>query len=265
MRNTYIFLLTLCVPFLNLTAQSNCSEASSYIVYALSHSESALSANNVTHAKHFAERSREAFLSVQKSLNNCQCDDVDNLVYDAIDYLAKAKKADKLDDAYYYANKGKEFAEATIEKLNICTDTTNEDVALANPEALEVTEDTTDTNDSISIEEQQNLLEQQQRELERKQLELQEQLAEKKSQELHLKKEALIKKLELTVSTNIETFNNALKACNCEKETLKANLQKKELQSKSIDDIKGSAINVLKELTSNYMQQLADCDTEIDD
>jgi hypothetical protein len=262
MRNTYIFLLTLCAPFLTLSAQSNCSEANSYIVYALSHSESALNANNVTHAKHFAERSREAFLLVQKSLKNCQCDEVDDLVYDAIDYLAKAEKAEKLDDAYYYAHKGKQFAEATIEKLNICTVTTDEEVIIANADVITVTDNTAD--DLMSIEAQQDQLEQQQRELKLKQLELQQQLAEKKSQELNLKKEALIEKLELTVSTNIETFNSALKACDCEKETLNANLQKKELQSKSINDIKGSAITILKELTSNYMQQLADCTREED-
>lgn len=257
MKKAYIFLLFLCVSYLNLAAQANCSEAYSNIVYALSHADSALEANNVTHAKHFAERSKEAFERVQVSLQNCDCEGVDDLVYDAINYLAKSKTAEKLDDAYYYANKGKLLAESTIEKLDVCTSSiTNVDESII--------EDTPATNSEVnelsSIEDEQNQLEQQQLELKRKQAELEEKIAKKKQEELDLKKEGLILKMELTVSDNVKTFNSALQACDCSVKTLKASIEKEKLKSKSIDDIKITVIDVIKELTSNYMKQLAECD-----
>ncbi|EDP70543.1 hypothetical protein FBALC1_07288 [Flavobacteriales bacterium ALC-1] len=265
MKKAYVFLLFLSTSYLNLSAQSDCSGAYSNIVYALSHTESALDANNVTHAKHFSERAREAFERVQDALKKCDCDEVDDLVYDAINYLAKSKTAEKLDDAYYYANKGKKLAEATIEKLDICTsdsiDTVVNNENTVNTETTAIDE----TGELSSIEDEKNQLEQQQLELERRQVELKQRIAQKKKEELDLKKEELILKMELTVANNVNTFNAALKACECDEETLKVSLEKGKLKSKSLNDIKASVVDVIKELTSNYIKQLVDCDNDDDD
>ena len=68
--------------------------------------------------------------------------------------------------------------------------------------------------------------------------------------------------MEQSVSTNIKAFNKALETCDCKTEALNASLEKEKLASKSLRDIKLSFIGVIKELTSNYMKQLADCDDD---
>jgi hypothetical protein len=251
MTRNYLFLLFFCASFLNSTAQSNCSSAQAYIVYALSHSESALDANNVTHAKHFANKAKEAFKKVQTSLKDCKCDQVDDFVYEAINYLAKAKTAEKIEDAYFYANKGKKLAEATIENLDLCT-AVNEDVIETTPEP--------DTNTQLSsIEYEQEQLKQQQRALELKQAELQQKIAQKKEQETSLKKEELILKMEATVDNTIKTFNEALSACDCNSEMLSTSTNTADLVSQSIEDIRLSFIDTIKALSADYTLKLADC------
>jgi len=250
MKKTYIFLLFFSASYLNIFAQSDCSSAQAHIVYALSHSESALDANNVTHAKHFAKKAKEAFERVQVSLKDCHCDEVDDYVYNAIEYLSKAKTAEKLDDAYYYANKGKSLAETSIEKLDICT-SVSDDVSIA---------DTFDeTNELSSSAYEQDQLMQQQLELERKHAEIKQKIARKKKQELYLKKEKLIIKMELVVLNNVKTFNTALSDCNCNTEILNVAIDNEDLFSKSLDDIRLSYIDTIKELSSDYTLKLVDC------
>ncbi|WP_178989020.1 hypothetical protein [Winogradskyella schleiferi] len=259
MKKTYIFLSLCCATYLNANAQSDCSTAYAHIVYALSHSESALEANNVTHAKHFAKRAKEAFIKVQKSISDCECDTVDDTVYDAINYLSKAKNSTTLEDAYYYAHKGKKLANATIAQLDDCT------IAAETPIVEAIVMETLDaTDEQASLDASQNQLLQRQQELERQQAELQVKIAEKQNEELLLQKEHLIAKLESLVTQNVDTFNNALEACDCSTETLKATVEKEQLKAKSIHEIKGSVIGLIKSLTSNYMKQLADCDREDD-
>lgn len=251
MTRNYLLLLFFCALFLKISAQSDCSSAQAYIVYALSHSESALEANNTTHAKHFAKKAKEAFESVQGSLKNCQCDDVDDFVYEAINYLDKAKTAEKIEDAYFYANKGKKLAEATIENLDLCT-AVNESIIETAPE--------TDTNTELSsIAYEQEQLKQQQIALEQKQAELQQKIAQKKEQETALKKEELIIKMELTVENTIKTFNDALNACGCSSEIINTSTSSDDLVALSIEDIRLSFIDTIKALSADYTLKLADC------
>ncbi len=251
MTKNYLFLLFFGASFLNLSAQSDCSSAQAYIVYALSHSESALEANNVTHAKHFANKAKEAFESVQASLKDCKCDQVDDFVYEAINYLAKAKTAEKIEDAYFYANKGKKLAEATIENLDLCTVIT-EDAIAAVP-----LDDTDDELSSIAY--QQEQLKQQQLALEQKQAELKQKLAQKKDQEMSLQKEALILKMEATVENTIRTFNDVLSACDYNGEMLTASANHADLLTQSIEDIRVSFIGTIKSLSADYALKLANC------
>jgi len=249
MSKNYLFLLFFCASFLNLFAQSDCSGAQAYIVYALSNSKSALDANNITHAKHYAEKAKESFENVQASLKNCHCDEVDDLVYNAIDYLSKAKPAVKIEDAYYFAKKGRELAEATIQKLDACTVT--QDVVATAP--------LNEADGLASIVLQQEQLKQQQKALEQKQAELNQKIIQKKEQELSLKKETLISKMELTVANNIKTFNDALSACDCNMKVLSKPINSADLLSKSIEDIRLWFMDTLEELSSNYTMKLKDC------
>lgn len=235
-----------CASFLNLFAQSDCSGAQAYIVYALSNSKAALDANNITHAKHYAEKAKESFENVQASLKDCQCDEVDDLVYNAINFLSRAKPSDKIEDAYYFSKKGREIAEAVIEKLDACTVNSNAPPLNA-----------TDELSSLAYEQEQ--LKKQQQALEQKQAELKQKLIDKKEQELTLKKETLISKMELTVANNIKVFNEALSACDCNSEISSPSINKANLLSQSVENIRLSFIKTIKDLSTNYTLKLTNC------
>lgn len=236
-----------------MKAQSDCSKAYAHMKYALSYSESALETNNIEHTKHFAERSKAAFIQAQSSLNNCPCDSVEDMVNDAISYLSKVNSTKALKEAFYYTNKGQKLANATIAQLDNCTESVK---GFAPDISIEV--DNT-IEELASIEAVQNDLLEQQESLKLKQTELKQRLANKKQQELTIKKEELINKLEVTVNANVITFNNALDACDCQKEVLKTTFKKEKLHKQSLVEIKTLGIDIIKELTANYLKQLNDC------
>lgn len=250
MTKNILFLLFFCTSSLNFFAQTDCSGAQAYIVYALSNTKSALEANNITHAKHFAEKAKESFENVQASLESCQCEDINDLVYNAINYLSKAKPAKKIEDAYYYANKGNQLAKAIIEKLDTCTAVTKDAIST-------VQINKTDEISSISYEQEQ--LKQQQLVLEQKQAKLKQKLKLKKEQELTLKKEELISKMEFTIQNNINTFNEALSACDCNTKILNPSINSEDLFIQSFEGIRLFFIDTIQGLSSNYMLKLSDC------
>ena len=263
MKKAYVFLLCCSTFYFNSTAQSNsnCSEAYSYMVYVVSHIETALKPNTLQHVTYYAERAKDALVRAETALEGCQCDGAKDAAYAGIRYLDKTMASKEYDEALFNTHKGKELAERTMQKLDLCIEG-NTPVEAAE-ELIEV--ETTTSEELSDIEAAQQQLEAQQKELQRQQAALQQKLAAKKAQELQLQKDALIKELEETVTTNVNSFNKALKACDCDNKTLKAALQKETLKKKSITEIKGSVIKVIKSLTDNYKKQLADCDEETDE
>ncbi len=265
MKKAYIFLLCCSAFGFTSTAQSptdNCSEAYSHMVYVISHMETALKPNTLQHVVFYGEKAKIALKKAEAALENCDCDGVEDKVGVGLNYLTDIETSKEYDEALFNANKAKEWSQKAVQDMDLCIE------GLAPTTEAVVVEDTTtvSTADELSdIEKAQQQLAEQQKELQRQQEALQQKLAAKKAQELQLKKEALIKKLEHTVSTNVSTFNEALKACDCDGKTLKANLKKETLKHKSISEIKGSVIKVIKSLTENYKKQLADCDEETDD
>ena len=198
MKNTYIFLVIFCAFSLKISAQSDCSKAYAYMVYALSYSESALESNDIEHVKHFSERSKMAFGKAQSSLSSCPCDSVEDMVNDAITYLSKVKNARTIKESYYYSNKGQKLADATISQLDNCTESVKgflPDVSVEIDSAID---------ELASIEAVQNDLLQQQEALKQKQAELKQRLVEKKEQELVMKRKELISKFEITLNTNVD-------------------------------------------------------------
>ena len=170
---------------------------------------------------------------------------MDDLTYNAINFLTKAKPSEKIEDVYYFSKKGKEIAETIIEKLDACT--TNANLPLN--ESYELS--------SLAYEQEQ--LKQQQLALEQKQAELKQKLIQKKEEELSLKKENLISTMELTIVNNIKTFNDALRACGCNNEILSPAINKEDLLSQTAEDIRLSFIKTLKELSTNYTLKLTNC------
>ena len=264
MKKAYIFLLCCSICSFTSTAQSNdnCSETYSHMVYVISHMETALKPNTLQHVVFYGEKAKAALKKAEAALENCDCDGVEDKVGVGLNYLTDIETSEEYDEALFNANKAKEWSQKAVQDMDLCIE------GLAPTKEVVAVEDTTtvSTTDELSdIEKAQQQLEAQQKELQRQQAALQQKLAAKKAQELQLQKEALIKELEETVTMNVSSFNKALKACDCDNKTLKAALQKETLKKKSITEIKGSVINIIKGLTDNYKKQLADCDEETDE
>lgn len=223
--------------------QSQCSDAESDLNYAYSHVKSAYDSNNVTHLKYYANRSLESFKRAKPKLNTCNCTAAYNNVYDSIELLAKVDGVDKYEDGRFYVKRARELAKQTIIDLDKCTVITTEDEVL------------------LALESEKSSLEQQQLELKQREQALKLKLAEQKDKELLLKKEQLINAYKSVISTNVKTYNDALKVCDCETQEILVETQQLDtLATKSIEDIKFHYIKNLKGLTSTYLSQLNLCD-----
>ncbi len=73
-------------------------------------------------------------------------------------------------------------------------------------------------------------------------------------------KKELINSYNTVISSNIKSYNEALTACNCNKNTVKnISSPKEDLQEMSIEDIQKKLTLNLKELASNYLLELNAC------
>lgn len=241
MKKYYIFLI-LITAYFQTSAQTKCADAHSDVIYAYSHVKSAYDANNITHLKHYSQRSLEAFERAKKTLNDCGCEASYNFAYDAHELLQKVETAEIYEDGRFYVKKAREIAKDVINELEICTKLSLEDEALA------------------ELEYERLNLEQQQIELKLKEEKLKQKLAEKEALELLIKKEQLIQKNESALSANVNAFNEILEACDCSSEISKIQLNKDDFIKKDLNAIKAHYLTVIKSVTTNYLDKLSDCD-----
>lgn len=221
--------------------QTSCNDAYPDLNYAYSHVKSAYNSNNISHLKFYSNKSVKAFERVKLILNNCNCEEVYNNVYDGYDLLSKVADAESYEDGRFYVSRGRKKAKQSIIELDKCTELSNND------ENLEALQD------------EQLKLKQQQLELKEKEKELKRKLAEQKQKELIIKKEILINSFEAAISSKIKNFNEILKICECNSEVINKNSFYNELVSKNINDIKIYYLNNVKEITSNYLAKLDVC------
>ena len=241
MEKRYFFLfftMASCVFY----GQTPCDSANSDLIYAYSHVKSSYNSNNVSHLKYYANRSLEAFERSKSKLTKCGCDAAYNLAFDSAELLKKVETAETFEDGRFFVKRARELAQQSVVELDKCTVPTPKDQELT------------------SLEVEQARLKKQQEELKMKAEEIKAKLAEQQELELKLKKEELINSYNTVISSNIETYNNALKMCDCDKEVLKNTESDSEISTKSVDEIKQYFIKSLKGLTSNYLTQLDLCD-----
>ncbi len=240
MKKNYVYLL-LFFAGLQLHAQPNCADAHSDVIYAYSHVKSAYEANNITHLKHYSQRSFEAFERAKKTLNDCGCEASYNYAYDAHALLKKVETIKTYEDGRFYVKRARDIAKDVINELEICTKLSVEDEALA------------------ELEHERLKLEQQQIELKLKEAQLKQKLAEKEAKGLLIKKEQLIEKNESALSANIKAFNDILDACDCSSEIAQVEHDKNAFLKKDIKSIKTHYLTLIKNVTSNYLEKLSDC------
>jgi len=229
-------------------AQTACDDANSDLIYAYSHAKSSYIANNISHLKYYANRSLEVFERSKKKLKECGCETSYDLAFEAAQLLSKVETAETYEDGRFFVKRARDIAQQSVTELDKCTVPTK-DIQVNN-----------DNNQLSSLQMEQEKLRQQQEELKRRAEEIKMKLAEQNDMELKLKKEQMINSYKSVISSNIESYNNALKICNCGHEPIKLEDKATDVSQKSVEEIKSYYLNSLKGLTSNYLAQLNSCD-----
>lgn len=120
--------------------------------------------------------------------------------------------------------------------------------------------ETTTTSQTLSdLEKEQLQLKQQQDALKLKETEIKAKLSEQKDKEILLKKEQLILNYKTLIDSNIKTYNETLKNCNCNHKTITNSNSLEDISNKSLDEIKLFYVDILKTLASNYLAELNTC------
>ena len=247
MKNHYIFLV-LIVSFSSYA--QTCDDANSYLVNAYSHVKDAYDSNNISHLKYYANRSVESFKLSKKTLNTCGCETALNLANKAIDLLTKVEDVETFEDGRFYVKRARDISKESVIEIDKCS--------MANYVAQD--EGVTENNKLSELQKEQLKLKQQQEILKLKEAQIKTKRAQQKEKELTLKKKQLILSYESAISSNIKTYNDTLKICDCEHEALKNTNTSDDLLAQSIKDIKSHYSYIIKTLASNYLSQLNSCD-----
>ncbi|WP_100616090.1 hypothetical protein [Confluentibacter citreus] len=247
MEKHYIFLLFLLSSHV-FFAQTACDDANSDLIYAYSHVKSSYNSNNISHLKYYANRSLEAFERSKKKLKACGCETAFDMAFESAQLLSKVETAETYEDGRFFVKRARDIAQESVTELDKCTVPTK-DIQVSN-----------DTNQLSSLQIEQEKLRQQQEDLKRRAEEIKIKMAEQDEMALKLKKEEIISSYKTAISSNIESYNNALKVCNCGHELIKLEDKATDVSQKSVEEIKSYYLNSLKGLTSNYLAQLNSCD-----
>lgn len=245
----YYFILLLITTIHSKGQTTNCDEANSYLVNAYSHVKDAYNSNNISHLKYYANRSLESFKLSKKTLKGCGCETALNLTNKSIDLLAKVEHVETFEDGRFFVKRARDLSKESVIEIDKCA---------YNNDSVEI-----ETNGNTELSELQNeqlALKKQQEALKLEAAKIENKLALQEEKALILKKEQLVVSYKSAVASNIKTYNDALKICDCNHETLKDTNATIDLGTKSIEAIKKHYIDTLKTLASNYLSQLSLCD-----
>lgn len=245
----HYFFLYFALSSLVFYGQTACDDANSDLIYAYSHVKSSYNSNNISHLKYYANRSLEVFERSKKKLKECGCETAFDLAFEAAQLLSKVETAETYEDGRFFVKRARDIAQQSVTELDKCTVPTKD---------FQVNNDSDTQLSSLQME--QEKLKQQQEELKRRAEEIKIKMAQQDEMALKLKKEELINSYKNMISSNIESYNNALKVCDCDNNLIKLEDKNTEISEKSIEEIKSYYLNSLKGLTSNYLAQLNSCD-----
>ncbi|MCF7569571.1 hypothetical protein L3X37_14575 [Sabulilitoribacter arenilitoris] len=245
----YYFILLLITTIHSKGQTANCDEANSYLVNAYSHVKDAYDSNNISHLKYYANRSLESFNLSKKTLKNCGCETALNLTNKSMEFLTKVEHAETFEDGRFFVKRARDLSKESVIEIDKC--------------AYNNHSDEIETNENTELSELQNeqlALNKQQEALKIKATQIKNKLALQEEKALILKKEQLVVSYKSAVASNIKAYNDALKICDCNHETLKDTNATIDISAKSIEAIKRHFTNTLKTLASNYLSELILCD-----
>lgn len=246
MEKHYLFILFLFSSNV-FFSQTSCDDANSDLIYAYSHVKSSYNANNISHLKYYANRSLESFERSKKKLKECGCETAYDLAFEAAQLLIKVETAESFEDGRFFVKRARDIAQESVTELDKCTIPTKDAPVVTNNQELS------------SLQMEQETLRKQQEALKIRAEELKVKMAEQNEMELKLQKEAMINSYKSAISSNIESYNNALKVCNCSNAAIKQENHNIDVSQKSVEEIKIFYLNSLKGITSNYLAQLDLC------
>lgn len=238
-----LYSLCFLLAFSTVYSQDDCEDANSDLIYAYSHVKSAYDSNNISHLKHYANRSLEAFERSKEKLTKCGCDTAYNLAYDAAELLARVEGTKTYEDGRFYVKRARDIGRETITALDKCT----------------VLKDTNGNDELDTLQQEQERLKLQQEALKAKEEEIRIKLAQQEEKEFILKKKQLISTYETIISSHIKIYNKSLKVCNCTHEVIEKDRTAEAPETKSLETIKVHYVNQLKTITSMYQEALSTC------
>lgn len=242
----YLYLL-IFITSISINAQSDCDDANYYLVSAYSHVKTSYEANNISHLKYSANRSVESLKLSKKKLENCDCEKALTLADKAIILLSKVEAAPTYEDGRFFVKQGRDISKESVIEIDKCATSTK---IISEPNNTQILSD---------LEQEQRNLSKQQEALKLKEAEIKMKLAEQKDKEVLLKKEQLILNYKTLIASNIKTYNETLKSCNCNHKPISDINNSETISSKNIEDIKTHYLENLKTLASNYLTELNAC------
>lgn len=240
------YLLCFLMATIAINAQTNCDDANSYLVNAYSHVKDAYDSNNISHLKYYANRSVESFKLSKESLITCGCKTALNLANKGIDLLAKVEHVETFEDGRFYVKRARDISKESVIEIDKC--------------AFDVYDNAIKKNEELSdIQSEQLELKKQQDALQLKEEDIKIKIAQQKDKELRLKKKQLILSYNDAMASNVKTYNDVLKICDCNHEPIENVNTSENISTKSIEDIRNFYTDNLKALASNYLIELNSC------
>ncbi len=269
MKNSYIILMFLFLGYPVFSQSddesvSDCEEADASLIYAYSNIKSAYKANNISHLKHYSERSLKSFKEAKTYLKGCGCQPGFDLAEKAVDLLVKVEPSETYEDGRYFVKKVREIAQESITELNKCLVASEPEEVIEEELVAEAPakKPATTENNLAALQLEQDRLEQQKLELKRKQQELEQKLANQKEKASKIEKEKLITSYEEAMNSNVNAFNNLLKMYGSATKLTYYGGNKSQLLLKSSEDIKSYYLDKGKTLTEAYLKKLKLCESK---
>lgn len=248
------------ILFVSTAFASGCEDSYQNASYGLQHVKKALEANNTTHLKAYAVRSKAALEKVLAATKACGCIDANYATYDALDNLDRALEKDKFEDIRFLVSKTKSLTRDTLVALDLCN-------AKKSGVDYESEEENLIQREKQLREQQQQLIAQQQ--------ELEAQIAEQKAlqKKIQEEREAMLKaqkELQLTAEDNLgqmeQVISSFLDSMGCletaplTSESYKRNTA--ELTLESLGKTKAFYIEKAQEMASTLVNRLSKCEVK---
>ncbi|MEP2936173.1 MAG: hypothetical protein ABJM06_12805 [Gilvibacter sp.] len=253
-------LCTALVLLVSTTFASECEDSYQNASYGLIHVKKALDANNSTHLKEFALRSKIALEKVQAATEKCGCVDANYASYDAIENLEKALEKEKFEDIRFRVSKAKAFAKATLVALDVCNakrsflDYDNEEENL-----IELEEQLLAQQQQLLVQQQQLAAQIEEQKLLQKKVQKDRELMLTAQKKLQITAEANLEEMELLIIKFTEAMG-CLETTPLTKESFKRNTQ--DLSLESLGRTKAFYIEKAQEMANTLVNRLSKCDID---